>query len=204
MIDEDLIPPEPPQDNVGGPDKQPKRKRSKSPLKKVEGPKVQTEPVPVVPAGKRERIQLTDLRANVSAPKGATDRNYDHVPVRKPGDQKCIRTFPQEQWFRGAAIVEREGSKERNKPYLFSGEMAEMVSLQVKRVTLAPYVDTQLNLFLWPLKHNSLDHPNDFNSTALHCAEMALTEWGHILNTGGHYGSVNRQMVRSGVSESEH
>jgi hypothetical protein len=118
------------------------------------------------------------------------DRNYDHVPVRKPGDQKCIRTYPQKQWFRGAAIVEREGSKERNRPYLFSGEMAEMVSLQVKRVTLAPYVDTQLNLFLWPLKHNSLDHPNDFNSTALHCAEMALKEWGHILNTGGHYAWV--------------
>jgi hypothetical protein len=49
MVDDDLIPPEPPQDNVGGPDKQPKRKRGKSDPKKVKEPKVQTEPVPVIP-----------------------------------------------------------------------------------------------------------------------------------------------------------
>jgi hypothetical protein len=139
-----------------------------------------------IPAGKKSRIKLKEIRADVSAPLGATKREYHLIPVRKPGNQKCIRTYPKEFWFVGAALAEREGDTER-KPYLFSAEMAAMVPAQVKTVTLAPYVDKQLNLCLWPLKHNSIDRPNDYNSTALHCAHMALEEWGHIVNAGSHY-----------------
>jgi hypothetical protein len=81
----------------------------------------------------------------------------------------------------------REGDKQRNKPYLFSAEMAAMVPNQVKTVTLAPYIDRQGNVCLWPLKHNNINHPNDYNSTALYCAHEALTKWGHIINTGSEY-----------------
>jgi hypothetical protein len=65
--------------------------------------------------------------------------------------------------------------------------MAALVPAQVKYVTLVPYVDKQLNLCLWPLKHNNIDRPNDYISSAMDIARHALSEWGHMVNTGGIY-----------------
>ena len=84
----------------------------------------------ILGAGKKKRIDLTRIRADVSAPLGATNASIRVIPVRKPGDQKCFRTYPQDQWFTGAAIAIREDDRER-KPYLFSAEMAALVPAQV-------------------------------------------------------------------------
>jgi hypothetical protein len=185
MVDDDLVSPEPPQDNVGGADTQLKRKRGKSLPKKVVKPKAQPEPqASIILVGKR--IKVASLRADVSAPQGSIKRAYHVISVHKPDNQRCIRTFPSEYWLVGVSIVTREGDGQRNKPYLFSGEMAAMVPNQVKTVTLAPYIDRQSNICM-PLKHNDIRRPNDYNSTALFCANAALTEWGHVINTGTEY-----------------
>jgi hypothetical protein len=169
-------------DNTG-----PDRKRQPKSKAKPETPQPEPAPVPnALGAGKKRRIDLSKIRADVSAPLGATKRQYHMIPVRKPGNQKCVRTYPQDQWFAGAAIAIREDDKER-KPYLFSAAMAALVPAQVGLVTLVPYVDRQLNLCLWPLKHNRLDRPNDYNSSAMDCAYEAITAWGHVVNSGGIY-----------------
>jgi hypothetical protein len=161
--------------------------RQISDAKIVELARAEAAPAPnILGGGKKRRIDLDAIRADVSAPSGATKREYHVIPVRKPGNQKCFRTFPQEQWYVGAAIAVREGDADR-KPYLFTAKMAALVPAQVGKVTFVPYVDRQLNLCLWPLKHNHLDHPNDFNTSAMNIAYSAITEWGHMVNSGSMY-----------------
>jgi hypothetical protein len=96
------------------------------------------------------------------------------VPVRKPSKQSFARVYPNEGFAEWFGVIQLDGDDET---YLVPPALQGALAAEMKVVRLYTAIDTQNNVFLWPVPQPNPERPSDWHLSHHEIAQRARTVW---------------------------
>lgn len=126
-------------------------------------------------------LKALALNTSLSA-QAATKKRLTAVPVRRPDKQWFIRVHPSAEWQLKTALLELKDERET---YLVQPQVRGQIPQEIAHKLLLTAINRQGVVFLWPIRLPDADGKiDDWNRSALLCAEIAMTRWVRVISNG--------------------